>query len=183
MKCIICNSYASFYFKKSWDFPFKDFLNEAEYYKCSNCGFTFSKTIFEMDAIAWEELNTKFHKFIENPERKRQGNQPPYLEQAAMLKLLMKNQVIDEESIIDYGGGMGTLAKVLQNYFDIALPIYDPYVHATEESGIVYLESERLNKRKTVFLYIQLFARIFQKIQIGFTLLRLYIQHYIQIKV
>ncbi|MFH1196292.1 MAG: methyltransferase domain-containing protein [bacterium] len=151
MKCIICNNETNFYFKKHWELPFKKFLEEAEYYKCSNCGFTFSKTLFEMNTNEWEELNTKFHHFIENPERKRQGNQPPYLEQAAMLKLLTENQLIVENNMVDFGGGMGTLAKILQRYFSICLPIYDPYVRSDGNGTLVYIEKEKLTKKKVVF--------------------------------
>lgn len=151
MNCIICNNETNFYFLKQWELPFKEFLKEAEYYRCTNCGFTFSKTLFEMDVNEWVELNTKFHHLIETPGRKRQGNQPPYLEQAAMLKLLIENQIIEKESMIDFGGGMGTLAKIIQRYFDFSLPVYDPYVHDKENNDVVYIKNEDLIKKKVVF--------------------------------
>lgn len=150
MKCIICNNETNFYFKKQWELPFSKFLEEADYYKCSNCGFTFSKTLFEMNKNDWELLNTGFHYYIENPERKRQGNQPPYLEQATMLKLLIDNKIIDENEIVDFGGGMGTLAKILQKYFRISLPIYDPYVRANGNENLVYITNEKMTKKKVV---------------------------------
>jgi len=151
MKCIICNSETSFYFNKKWELPFKKFLEEADFYKCPKCGFTFSKTVFDMDSTTWQTLNFNFHSYIEDLANPKQGNQPPYLEQALMLKLLIKNQIIDSKSIIDYGGGMGSMSKVLKKYFEVELPIYDPYIQSAESNGIIYLEKENIGKKKVVF--------------------------------
>ena len=58
MMCIICNSVMNFFFSKQ----FQTFnLNNVEYWKCNNCGFTISKTHAEMTSKAWERLNLDYH--------------------------------------------------------------------------------------------------------------------------
>ena len=65
MRCIICDSAAKSYFTTDFSVHFggrfRDQLNKSEYYKCSNCGFTFSKNVYEMDYNSWCELNLKAH--------------------------------------------------------------------------------------------------------------------------
>jgi hypothetical protein len=151
MKCIICDGETSFFLKKQWEKPFKVFLKEADFYKCNNCGFTFSKTLFEMDFTKWEELNNHFHTYIENPDNLKLVNQPPYLEQASMLNLLIKNNIIDSKSMIDFGSGMGTLAIILKKYFDVKMPLYDPFIQSSEERGLLYLNKEEIKNKKVVF--------------------------------
>lgn len=149
MNCIICNSETNFFFEKRWEMPFKEFLNEAEFYKCENCGFTYSKTVFDMDEISWKNLNFKFHSYIEDVNNPKQGNQPPYFEQAFMIKILEKNNMIDVTSMVDYGGGMGTLEKILVKYFDLTVPIYDPYIKQIGNSDLTYIDS--LKKMNVVY--------------------------------
>lgn len=146
MKCIICNGHTAFYFKKKWELPFKVFLDEAEFYKCDNCGFTYSKTLFEMEQSKWELLNQQFHTHIENPQNLKQGNQPPYIEQATMLNLLKINKIIDTKSIIDYGGGLGTIEKILQKYFNMNMPIHDPFMQNNMEQDLIYLNESGIYK-------------------------------------
>lgn len=150
MKCIICGNSVDFYFNKKWEYPFKEFLEEADFYKCQNCGFTFSKTVFEMEISKWEKLNVDFHNYIENPQNKKEGNQPPYLEQAAMINLLIKNHIIDSKSILDYAGGLGTLATILHKYYDISLPIYDPYIKSKGNNNSLYIEGNELSAQKVI---------------------------------
>lgn len=151
MECIICKNMTFFYFNKRWELPFKEFLEEADYYKCSVCGFTFSKTLFEMETSQWIELNSKFHNYIEDPNNQKEGNQPPYFEQAALINLLSKNDIIDKESMLDYGGGLGTLATILKKYYNLNISIYDPYIKDTDNKEIKYLQKEEVTKRKVIF--------------------------------
>ncbi len=131
MKCIICNSNSNYFFSKEFNkVPYGSFMKdigEVDYYKCSNCGFTISKTHRELSNSRWEKLNYDFHHYLEN--NKTPTNQPPYLEQAEMINILSINEVINIENAIDYAGGYGTLSKVLNKYFKLKLSVYDPFVN------------------------------------------------------
>ena len=107
MQCIICGESADFYFSKSYaKTPFKELLpEEVNYYKCSNCGFVLSKTHADFTKERWGELNEAFHHWIEQPENNLEGNQPPYAEQALMLSLLGKNDIIKTDNMLDYATG------------------------------------------------------------------------------
>lgn len=123
-------------------------IGTVDYYKCVNCGFVASKTHGELDESRWSELNRQVHHHIENPHGEKKGNQPPYAEQAMMLRLLQKNAVIETERIIDYAGGYGTLSGILAKYFAFDLPVFDPFIQ-TDTSGSYIKESE-LNRYQTV---------------------------------
>lgn len=156
MKCIICESDTEYYFSKLFEEePFKSFMEEigeVKYYKCTNCGFTISKTHYEMDFQQWEKLNFDYHSFSEKKkaqsQRRGELNPPPYLEQSIMLKILSSNKIIDTECILDFAGGHGTLSKILHKYFDISMPIYDPYMN--DGNDRTYISKENLKTYKTV---------------------------------
>lgn len=119
MKCFICDTDAIFYFKKTFDNNpvLKD---DVEYLICPKCGFVFSKTHAEMDKKQWECLNIKGHMEIESATlKRRKNNQPPYLEQATMINLLIRNNIIDEKGILDWGAGIGTLSNISNKYYNI----------------------------------------------------------------
>ncbi len=64
MECIICNSKSEYFFSKEYvekpyDFLMKD-IGKVEYYKCSNCGFTISKTHSDLKENLWNKLNYDF---------------------------------------------------------------------------------------------------------------------------
>jgi len=120
-------------------------IEKIDYYKCSNCGLTFSKTHQEWDDITFERVNSAFHHHIENNTK---GSQPPYLEQGVMIKILTDSQIIDTSSILDFAGGYGTLSIVLKKYFDISLPVYDPYVQSNDFKN--YVEKKDLKTYKTI---------------------------------
>jgi hypothetical protein len=156
MECLICKSKAEFYFSKTYEEePFKTFMNnigEVKYYKCANCGFTMSKTHYELSFEKWDKLNLDYHTYSEEKKSKSQKrgevNPPPYFNQALMLKVLSQNKIIDTESILDFAGGYGTLSNILDHYFDLTLPIYDPYMN--KENGRTYIPKESLKTYKTV---------------------------------
>jgi len=79
----------------------------------------------------WEMLNKYFHHAIESPKYKK-SNHPPYYEQAMLLNILAKNNIINLADAIDWGGGVGTLAKILLKYFNIKLPVYDKYIRSND---------------------------------------------------
>ena len=130
MNCIICGgkSYL-FLIKRSFKEEYKSIISgfsNFEYHKCENCGFTISKTHLDMNEKTWLKLNYDFHHFIEN--NKAPINQPPYFEQAFMIKIMHSHNIISLDDAIDFGGGYGTLSCILKDYFDFKINIYDPYI-------------------------------------------------------
>jgi hypothetical protein len=147
MKCFICNGEAGYYFTKDFDKGYLDSdklfsLGKAEYFKCNDCGFVFSKTHGEMDKAKWEKLNLNFHKFYEDPDNLKVHNPPPYLQQAIFLKVLQENSIISN-NILDWGGGYGTLAKILKKYYNLSVKVYDKYVQSDD---VGYVNSEALKE-------------------------------------
>jgi Methyltransferase domain len=152
MECLICKSKTEYFFSKKYEEePFATFMKEigvVEYYKCTNCGFTVSKTHGELSTAQWEKLNFDFHDDQEKNIKLRQINQPPYLEQGMMINILAVNGVIDTLDMLDFAGGHGTLSNVLGKYFDIHLPVYDPFMQNSERK--IYVAKENLKKYKVV---------------------------------
>jgi hypothetical protein len=109
-------------------------IGEVNYYKCKCCGFVISKTHTELPSDVWNKLNHDWHHFFETHQATfKLCNQPPYAEQALMLHLLSRNEIINSSKWIDYAAGYGTLSKILKRYFDIQLPIYDLYVQSNND--------------------------------------------------
>ena len=152
MKCIICNAQAEYYFSKTYtEHPYDELMREigdVKYYKCTHCGFTISKTHAELSAEKWAVLNEQFHHDIENSKLGSKGNQPPYIEQAMMLLLLGKNNIVDISNMLDYAAGYGTLSKILSKYFQLHLPIYDPFIKNGDPAR--YIRKQSLKPCKTV---------------------------------
>jgi len=162
MKCIICKSKSEFFLTKDFDktqygFLMKD-IGPVDYFKCTNCGFTISKTHAEMDNKKWMTLNSGFHHYLEN--NVVTTNQPPYIYQAIMLMLLAKNHILDFSNSLDFAGGYGTLSNILKKYLNINLSVYDPYVQGS--SQVHYISKEELRKYDIVLnsaLFEHLFTR------------------------
>lgn len=150
MKCIICKSNTEYYFYKTYDSkPFYSLMRDIgkiEYYKCTNCGFTISKTHHELTIDRWNKLNIDFHHYFEN--NKVPINQPPYIELATLIKILSYNDIINIEGALDYGGGYGTLSRILKKYYNINLLVYDPYIQNPRRD--IYIAKENLANYKTV---------------------------------
>ena len=150
LKCLICESNMLYYFSKRYGTePFKDMMKnigEVEYFTCTNCGLTISKTHSELESVKWKKLNYDFHHYLEN--NNTDINQPPYLEQALLLKVLSTNGIIDSHNMLDYAGGYGSLSKTLKKYFNMDLPVYDPYVQ--NDGEIDYIDNNNLSTFKTV---------------------------------
>ena len=149
-KCIICNEDTEYYFTKQYSYPFNEFLKKADFHKCKHCGFTFSNTVFNMSTKTWTKLNIDFHSYIENLSNDKIINQPPYLEQALMIKILSDNKIIESKDMLDYAGGLGTLSKILNKYFNINLPIFDPYMNDDIDSVASYVSEDKLTHSKVV---------------------------------
>jgi len=152
MNCIICNSNSEYFFSKKYtEAPYDQFMNEigeVVYFKCVKCGFVLSKTHSELNKHQWEKLNNLTHNYHENPDNPKMGNQPPYIEQALMLLILGKNGIINTKNMLDYAAGYGTLSMLLSKYFNLHLPIYDPYV--TNGDTNRYIKKDHLEQYKTV---------------------------------
>lgn len=152
MKCIICNSESKYYFSKVYsEKPFDEFMKEigkVDYYKCCRCGFVLSKTHSELDSEQWNKLNYNFHHYHESSGVDKQINQPPYAEQAMMLAFLGRNGIISTDSMLDYAGGYGCLSNILSRYYDLHLPIFDPYVQSDDSEK--YVKQSELMTYKTV---------------------------------
>jgi len=141
-KCLICSSKMEYYFSKEYiQKPYHKMMKDigkVDYYKCEFCGFVFSKTHYECPTKQLEKLNFDYHHFLEAfyaEECNKDGfrsHQPPYLQQATMIAILSLNNIIDTANMLDYAGGYGTLSKILQKYFNIQLPVYDPYVQSKD---------------------------------------------------
>lgn len=157
-KCIICNGETNFFLTKQYTEPYNQLLESANFCKCKNCGFTFSETIFKMDNAIWVKLNNDFHTLLEDSSNEKNINQPPYLQQAIMLKLLSENKIINGNDILDYAGGLGTLSKIMQKYFDKEVPIYDPYMK-DNNSKLKYIDESNL-KPVSVLVNSALFEHV-----------------------
>lgn len=147
MNCLICNAETySFFYKEYKIPPYSNILGneKIEYVKCHKCGFTFSKSHQHFSKDKLEKLNHDFHNYIENPNNPKIGNQPPYIEQATMLNILYTHKLINLSNALDFGGGFGTLVRILKKYYNIQFPIYEPYMHQTDkEIHYVDLKNEK----------------------------------------
>lgn len=152
MKCLICDSDCDYYFSKTYtEHPFDDLMSnigKVDYYRCSKCGFVLSKTHSELNDTEWKNLNYQFHHYHESFGIDKQINQPPYPEQAMMISFLGKNDIIDTDSIIDFAAGYGYLSNLLHKYYNICIPIYDPFVQ--ESNSKRYINKTELKMYKTV---------------------------------
>lgn len=103
--CLICDNESKYYFTKYYDnFPGSPFPVgfDAHFYKCVHCGFTLSKTHKEMNQIDWSRLNEAWH---HHHEGMNQVNQPPYINMALALKMMIENGLCSKNSILDYAAG------------------------------------------------------------------------------
>lgn len=103
-----------------------------------------------MSENIWAKLNDDFHSYIENTSNEKIGNQPPYLEQAVMLKILSQNQIIDSNDMLDYAGGLGILSKILSKYFNLKSSIFEPYMQDLTSSNLFYVKEIDLKQSKVV---------------------------------
>lgn len=157
-KCIICNGETKLFLSKQYSKPYDKLLTKANFCKCENCGFTFSDTIFKMSDKNWYKLNIDFHTLLEDSFTEKDINQPPYLQQAIMLEVLSKNKIINGEDMLDYAGGLGTLSKMFQKYFNVGIPIFDPYMK-NMNAKLKYIEKDKL-KPVSVLINSALFEHV-----------------------
>lgn len=115
----------SYFFTKTFD-AFA--LRDVDYWKCPNCGFCASKTHFDMTNEEWGSLNDAFHSESHFRENNPYNRNQRYFNQALMLYLMSKQGIIKNNNRwLDWGCGIGSVARLLNDYFDIELMTYDKY--------------------------------------------------------
>lgn len=114
-----------YFFRKRFD---RYELEEVDYLKCPECGFCASKTHFEMTAERWERLNEAFHSDSNQREDNPHNRNQRYFNQALMIKLMSRHGLLAEGEWLDWGCGVGSLARQLDGHFDLKLHTYDRYV-------------------------------------------------------
>ena len=124
MNCIICNSSMNFFFTKTFH---KFGLGDVDYWKCSNCGFGASKTHYEMTDKEWSSLNSEFHSISHFAEDNPYNRNQRYFNQALMISLMEKKGLVEKGKWLDWGCGIGSVAILLQDYFQHRLLTYDKY--------------------------------------------------------
>ncbi|CAN5168122.1 methyltransferase domain-containing protein [soil metagenome] len=163
MDCIICKSATQHFLTK------KEFLSEYapmvediapyQYSKCTNCGFTQCDTIINLEKERWLKLNYDFHHYLEN--NAVPTNQPPYAAQAMMIRVLEHGSIIDFSKPLDFAGGYGTLSKILNDFYHLELPVYDPYV-TSNKYKVRYITDPQA-KASTCVINSALFEHIVSK--------------------
>jgi 2-polyprenyl-3-methyl-5-hydroxy-6-metoxy-1,4-benzoquinol methylase len=113
-----------YYISKSFD----EFgLSDVDYLKCKDCGFCASETHFEMTDKKWSDLNDKYHSAshlrTDNPYNRNQR----YFNQALMLSLAARKNIIGKGSWLDWGCGIGKVSMLLDELFGTTLKTYDKY--------------------------------------------------------
>ncbi len=143
--CLICRSETKYFFSKIYDFKIPSISQKnfkADYYKCGNCGFVISSTHQKMSDSDFLSLNNYFHHFIENNTFDSiPTNQPPYAQQALALSILSKVNIIELDNVLDFAAGYGTLAKILNKYFNKNINLFERYV---TDSNSSYLSENEL---------------------------------------
>jgi hypothetical protein len=125
MNCIICSNRMAYLFTKRFDVYD---LGDVEYVRCIDCGFTASATHFNMTDQAWERLNLAFHNDSEVREDNPYNRNQRYFNQALMLHLLLRHDIVDSGRWLDWGSGSGALSAQLQRNFAIELRNFDRFM-------------------------------------------------------
>ena len=133
MNCIICNGPVGFYFSRHFG---QYGLEDVEYWRCEECGFTFSKTHAEMDGQAWQQVNRRFHEeFFGSALNKldlrwvsRLNRQAELLADATDIGLLPRTG-----KWLDYGCGDGKLSELMKKNHGLTLLKYDEYLPASPD--------------------------------------------------
>lgn len=140
MKCQICNGEMHFYFTKRFE---QYNLGDVDYHKCSDCGFVASITHYEMDQLAWSDLNIAYHQKYQDSEHN--PNDPRWMdrimEQAFLLSTAADIGLLTKDGRwLDYGCGGGQLSTELNDSYKRVLWNYDEYMPKQHR----YLERDEL---------------------------------------
>lgn len=144
----------TFYFKKSFH---THGLNFVDYFLCPKCGFVCSKTHFDMKLEEWEKLNIDVHKLYNSMPKNSDNNPPPYFEQALMLYILMRFNIISKNNWLDWASGEGNLSVILNKCFSIQLNNFDKYINPNINQ---LNERDLVNKKFKVVISSALFEHV-----------------------
>ena len=124
MECIICDSDMQYHFTKK----FAELrLDNVDYWRCVSCGFSASKTHFELSVEDWERLNNDFHDNYFGRDDNPYNRAERYFAQAQLISLLVRHDILKKGAWLDWGCGIGSLAKQLKDNFDLRLNNYDKF--------------------------------------------------------
>lgn len=132
MHCLVCSYPMNFFFSKKFN---SYGLDQVQYWRCENCGFTISKTHADLSAKRWQELNVQYHSTYQgeghNPDDHR------WIErlhtQADILTDLSRIGLLDKTGRwLDFACGDGKLSAILKKQHNLDLLKYDPYMPATQ---------------------------------------------------
>lgn len=106
-------------------------LGQVQYWKCRNCGFTISKTHYDLPNEAWQELNFQYHKAYQG--KKSNSDDPNWADrlhiQALVLSDLTDIGLLGRSTRwLDFGCGDGKLSSFLKESYGIDLLKYDRYM-------------------------------------------------------
>lgn len=124
MNCMICNTAMRYFFSKTFN-VFE--LEQVDYWKCPGCGFCASKTHLDMSDAQWARLNDAFHAETHYTEENPYNRNQRYFNQALMVSLMTRHQLLRPGAWLDWGCGIGRVAALLDQYFDLELLTYDKY--------------------------------------------------------
>ena len=137
MQCMICRGEMRYFFSKTFDALG---LGQVDYWKCTACGFAASRTHLEMSDAQWSQLNHDFHAQTHYTEDNPYNRNQRYFNQALMLSLMRRQRLLREGEWLDWGCGVGAVAKLLRDQFDVRLGTYDKYfkpeVNAIDEASL-----------------------------------------------
>jgi hypothetical protein len=126
LKCIVCSSKMTPYFKKTF---LKFGLGEVEYVRCPSCQFVCSETHYKMTDNDWCALNEAYHgEYFEighNPDDPRWIDR--MIAQASVIASLVGVGILKSDCALDYGAGDGRLADLLDEK-GIFVDKYDKFI-------------------------------------------------------
>ncbi len=102
-------------------------FGDAEYVKCTDCGFVLSKTHYEMPEADWGKLNYEWMALYQGNDHN--PDDPRWLErlenQTEIIGDLHGLGLIAEGNLLDYGAGDGKLPDALRERFGINFQKYE----------------------------------------------------------
>ena len=146
IQCIICGSDTEDFMKKIYS---SGTLGTLNFKRCTKCGLVFSDTMYQMSDEEWQKHNKFYHSYWFNNTRNSLEHNPPYLQQALFFKILQKNNLIKNDNWLDYASGVGTLSRLLKEYFNLKLIPYEKYMADSE--GVKLLKENPNLKFNVVF--------------------------------
>ncbi len=133
--CIVCGGKTSYSFSKTFN---RLGLGTVDYFTCADCGFTYSKTHFEMTPDEWSGLNEAYHNSYHGTNVAADDKNwfKRLAVQAEVLSDLSAIEAIPFDEWIDYGCGDGKLADMLGDY-GIHVEKYDKYLPETNTVNVL----------------------------------------------